>query len=96
LQPFHALAEVRLGEFDREVEMIAHDDIRVNAPAEALRRLSQGSNKSFGGTLAVKQGAPVVAAIDHVVTGTGKFNAERAGHGGEAGGGEPGLSRVKT
>jgi hypothetical protein len=39
LQPLHPLAKVRLGQFDCQVKMITHHDLRVHPPPEALRRL---------------------------------------------------------
>lgn len=68
LQPAHPLAQVRLRRFHRQVKVIPHDDEGVHPPAKPLRRLEQAPLERLRRPLPHKQIAPVIAAIDHVIT----------------------------
>ena len=49
LQPVHAIDEVRFRRLQRQMVMVRHDDIRVDAPAVPLARFSQRAGKRVRG-----------------------------------------------
>ena len=80
LQPMHAFDQVGPGRFQRQVEMIAHDHVSVDAPAVDRGRLGQGAHKGFRRARAVKEVAPVIATIDDVVARAGVLDAQPSCH----------------
>src|SRR5688572_15335994 len=80
LQPLHALAEVRLGGFNCEMKMGAHDRIGVHLPRKAGDGLAQDTLERFGRPSSAEQRAAIVAAVNHVVAGTGKFDPQWPRH----------------
>ena len=60
--------------------MISHDGVGVDLPAEAHCRLAQRALKRLRRTLPLEQVAPVVPAVDHVVTRPCKLDAQRSRH----------------
>jgi hypothetical protein len=51
------------------MKMVAYDHKRMEPPAKPLRRFEQTGLKRLRRTLARKQVAPVVPAINHMITG---------------------------
>jgi hypothetical protein len=80
LQPFHAHAQIRFRSLKREVEMIAHDHERVNAPAKLHSRLHQTPFKGCRSSAGVEQVAAIVASIDDVVVCAAEFQPQFSGH----------------
>ena len=81
LQPFHAGAQVWLGCLHCEVEVVSHDDKRVQPPPEFCPRLEQAGLKRLRRAVSGKQIPAVVPPIDHVVTGSRKLEAQFPRHG---------------
>jgi hypothetical protein len=74
------LVQIRLWGFDREMEVMAHDHKRVPPPAKRRAGFKQTPLEGEGRPRVCEQVAPVIAAIDHVVTGPGKFHSYFARH----------------
>jgi len=57
------------------MEVGAHDDERMQQPARLRAGFEQAGFKGRLGPDGLEQGRPVVAAIDNVITGAGKFES---------------------
>jgi hypothetical protein len=80
LQPLHPIAQIRLHGLHSQMKMVAHDHKRMEPPAKPLRRFEQTGLKRLRRTLPRKQVAPVVPAINHVITGPGPLDSHLARH----------------
>jgi hypothetical protein len=80
LQPLHAGYQILLRGFQCQVVMIAHDHKGVEQPPRFGAGFEQTSLKSGLGPLRLEDVHAVVAAINHVVTGSGEFESQFACH----------------
>jgi hypothetical protein len=67
LEPTHPFAEVWLRSFDRQMEMVPHDDPGMKNPTTPPARLPQGFLKGVLCPIGLKNPAPVVPAIYHMI-----------------------------
>jgi hypothetical protein len=62
------------------MEMIPHDDKGVQTPAESRGRLEEHAFKRRRRICPRKQIAPMVAPVEHMIAGTGKFEPQFSRH----------------
>ena len=80
LQPVHARDEVSARGFQRQMKVIAHEYERVQPPLRLRTGVKQARFKRCFRPLTLKNGSPVVAAVDHVITRTREFQPELSRH----------------
>ena len=80
-KPFHPGYEIRIGRFDDEMKMIAHETIRMNLPIGLGASLGERDEKLFVIEIVAKDGFTMVATIHDVIDRAGIFDAQRTGHG---------------
>jgi len=66
LQSTHALAQIRFGQLDGEMKMRVHDDVGMDAPAEAHGGLAQCALERLRRALRIEECPTIVSAIDDV------------------------------
>ncbi len=96
LQPLHVVTQVWLRRFHGQMEMIAHHDERMQPPAKCCAGFQQAPLERHRRSLAREQIASVIAAIDDVVTGPGKFQSQLARHDVNASRRAPALNPPRT
>lgn len=80
LKPVHSLDEIRCRGGQREVEVVAHDNERVQLPTETQAGFAERLLKGSRRPLALEYVAPVVAPIYDMVGGSRKLQAEFSCH----------------
>jgi hypothetical protein len=80
LQPLHTKAQIRLIDLDRQVKVVPHHDVRMNPPSKLYCGLSQRSLERLSRSALRKQIAPVIPAIDHVITRPRILHPQRSRH----------------
>lgn len=80
LKPLHAGNKVAFGGFEREVEMVAHEDVGMEAPAGFAAGFPEAGREGGAGGGGGEDISAVITAIDDVVNGAGVFEAKFAGH----------------
>jgi hypothetical protein len=91
-QPVHALDEVRLRSLEREVVVIAHESVGVDAPAHEGLGFADRCEKGLRFGRGEEEISPVITAVDDVVDRPWELDPELASHGTE-GAGESGGER---
>ena len=80
LQPVHTFDQVRLRGFERQMEVVAHDRIRVDAPVVADARLGKRGLEGCRSSTGLEDSTPVVPPIDHVVQRSLVLDSRHSGH----------------
>ena len=80
LEPAHARDEIGFGSLDQQVVVIAHEHIRMDAPAGAPADLAEGPQETLAVGIVAKDVFPPVAPIQDVVKRAAKFEARFPGH----------------
>src|SRR5438045_2113830 len=80
VEPVHATREVRLRRLDDEMEVVSHQHIGGDAPAEALDNLGEEAEEGFPIGIGEEDGALLIAAGSDVVDGAGKLDAKCSCH----------------
>ena len=86
LQPVHASHEIRLGCFQCEMVMVAHEHECAGPPAELHRRLAQRCEESSFRAVRGKNVVLQIATVDHMVTGSWILKAKTTRHSSDSAG----------
>ena len=76
----HSSDQVWLRRLEGEMEVISHDDVRVHLPTEFFARFAQGADKRTAGAGRGEYLVLEIAAVDHVIPGARKLNAQSSSH----------------
>ena len=76
LKPAHALTEIGFGGFHRQVEVIPHNDPRMQNPTRAFTRFPQCLFESVFGALGFKNPTAPITAFDHMIKPALGFESE--------------------
>src|SRR5687767_10156475 len=68
LQPMHAIDEIWLGGFHRQVVVVSHNRVSVETPSMTLTRFVQNPLERLCSADRFKHLAAVIAAVDYMVT----------------------------
>ena len=80
LKPAHAIDQVARRCLQKEVIVVAHEDIRMEHPPRLRSRLRQTTQKRLPGSGVSEDIVAVIPAINHMVTGSGVLNAQFSRH----------------
>ena len=77
----HQSRQVGLPRVQNEVVVVAHQAVGQHLRIEAVRRLRQHGQQSVPVVISIEDRLAPIAARSHVIDGTGKLDAQWAGHG---------------
>ena len=80
LQPLHAGHQVALRCFQGHVVMVTHQHIGVQQPAGFVAGFEEAPFKRPLRSFSLKNVRPVITPVDHMVTGSRKFQSQLARH----------------
>ena len=80
LQPFHAGAQVWLRGLHREVNVVSHDDKRVQPPTKPLARRQQILGERRLRVFASEDVLTIISAIDHVINRSRELQPQHTRH----------------
>jgi hypothetical protein len=72
--------QVRLQRIQQQMVMVAHQHIGMDPAAGAFARLTPCAQKQLPVTVVVKNRLPQIPAVDHLINGSGKWNASFSRH----------------
>jgi len=78
--PVHALGEICISRFDRQMEVIAHQNIGMDDPPESLGGFVQAFLESLPHAARHKNRMPIVPPVNYVVKGVGELQSQWASH----------------
>jgi septum formation inhibitor-activating ATPase MinD len=81
-EPSHAGDEIGLRRLDHQMKMIAHQTIRMDAPAGLGAGFREGFKETDAVVVVLEDGFTAVTAIHHVIDRSGVLDSQLAGHDG--------------
>ena len=80
LQPMHTRDQIWLGSFERKVEVVGQESIRVQSPRMELARFGDRGFESLRGSDGCEDITAIVAPVDDVVERSPKLNSQSSSH----------------